>query len=270
MSQAVAEYTIDGARLGSEPYRFASASRAETRLEKKQGEVFLVAAALARIGYRRVALRSRESPEFAATVPTPGGPRKIGIEVTELVHPSSARWRNAIANVDAKVREAIDADPTLQAAISGWIVCVGLHRCPDRAAEPVLVSELLALLRNGLASGRPAGRVDERLPALARHEAIVASNASRGSRGIVVVQPGATSFDPWSLAPVARDRLALKRKRARTYDLTAPIWLIISLTDDRGVFGASLSDLRDLKPAIDPYERVTIDSAYGSATWADR
>ncbi len=51
---AVADFTVDGRRLGAEPYQLASRSRHETRLEQKQSETFLAAHALAHLGYRDV------------------------------------------------------------------------------------------------------------------------------------------------------------------------------------------------------------------------
>jgi hypothetical protein len=99
--EAIAEFTIDGGRLGAQPYRLASGSRHETRLEQKLSETFLVAHALAHLGYRNINLKARESPDFCVSFPTAvgSGNGTIGIELAELVEPESARWYNAIENV---------------------------------------------------------------------------------------------------------------------------------------------------------------------------
>ncbi len=262
----VGEFTVDGRRLRAEPYRPISGSRHETRLEQKQSETFLVAHALAHLGFRHVALEPDESPDFRATFPLGVG-EPIGIEVAELVEPDSARWRNAIENVRIGVRDAVDADPMLQAAITGRYVNLNLWRCPNRSAESRLLREILELLGSGALAAERHGRrlVDTRFPTLVEHWAHLRVTSFDG--GSIDVTASAHSFDPRGLAPVALKVIERKRKKARRYDATAPLWLVLSVTDQRGVFGDSLDLLERFNIEIAPYERVIVSYEGRAVVW---
>lgn len=262
--QAVADFSIDGRRLGAEPYRLASRSRHETRLEQKQSETFLLAHALAYLGYRNVALAARESPDFRATFADRSA---VGIEVAELVEPSSARWRNAIENVRIGVRDAVDAEPALQVALAGHYVSLNLWHCPSRTAEGRLLREIPALLRSdALHAARQGNRiVDPRFPTLAEHWAHLYVSPFDGA--YVDVTASAHSFDSRSLARVALKVLERKQKKARHYDTTAPLWLVLSVTDQRGVFGDSLDLLERLEVPIASYERVVVYNEGRAVIW---
>ncbi len=266
---AVADFTIDGRRLGAEPYQLASSSQHETRLQQKQSETFLVAHALAHLGYRDVELRARESPDFRATFPITASPANgtIGIELAELVEPDSARWANAVENVRIGVRDAVDADGTLRAAISGRYVSLSLWRCPNRSAERRLVREISELLGSDAIAAECHGNriVDARFRALVEHWAHLHVTTFDG--GYVDVTASAHSFDPRSLAQVALKVLERKRKKARDYDITVPLWLILSVTDQRGIFGDSLDLLERLDVVIDPYERVVVYNEGRAVIW---
>ncbi len=255
---AVADFYIDGSRLGAEPYRLASASRHETRFEQKQSETFLAAHALAQLGYRSVALQSRESPDFCATFVPVESPRvAFGIEVAEIVDAESARWRNAIENVRVGVRDALDADSSLKAAVGDRCVNVTLWRCPSRSAERHLQREITELLRSAAIADQQGRRVvDMRFPALVEHWAHLYVSASRVGR--VDVTAAAHAFDSRSLVHVALKVLERKRKKARAYDTSAPLWLVLSMTDRRGVFDESLEVLERLSVSIEPYERFIV------------
>jgi hypothetical protein len=42
------------------------------------------------------------------------------------------------------------------------------------------------------------------------------------------------------------------------YDRAAPLWLILCVTDQRGIFSDSLDLLASVNVAIEPYERVVV------------
>jgi hypothetical protein len=265
---AMANYLIDDRRLGAEPYEFTYGSRHETRLAQKQSETFLVAHALAGLGYREVALQSRESPDFRATLPAGAG--AVGIEVAELVEPESACWRNAIENVCVRVRDAVDADPDLQAAIAGRYIDIRLLQCPKRAAERRLVSEIQALLRSYALTARYDGNriVDDRFPTLTEHCTHLHVTSFAGAH--VDISASAHSFDSRSLVPVALEVLRRKQKKAQAYDRTLPLWLVLSVTDQRGVFGDSLDVLESIRASIEPFERVMICNEGRVISWDRR
>ncbi len=156
------------------------------------------------------------------------------------------------------VRDAVDADAALQAATRGRSVSLNLWHCPNRSAERRLVREISELLRSDAITAERHGNriVDARFPALVEHGAHLHINTFDGA--YVDVTASAHSFDSRSLAHVALKVLERKRKKARGYDMTAPLWLILSVTDQRGVFGESLDVLERLTVEIEPYERVLV------------
>jgi hypothetical protein len=265
--RALADFTIDGRRLGAEPYQRISRSFHETRLERKQGEAFLLSCVLAHLGHRDVALRARESPDFTATF---GSAISIGIEVAEVVEPKSARWRNAIENVRIGVRDAVDANPNLQIALANRYVSLDLWRCPERTAEFRLIREIPQLLLSDLLSGGSLGSriTDKRFPTLVEHWAHLYVNAFDG--GYIDVTAAANSFDPRGLAEVALKVLKRKQKKAHAYDTTFPLWLILCVTDQRGVFSESLDLLERFEVDITPYERVIIFDNGRAVIWEPR
>lgn len=139
--------------------------------------------------------------------------------------------------------------------------------CPNRSAERRLVREISELLRSDAITAERHGNriVDARFPTLVEHGAHLHISTSNGAH--VDVTASAHSFDPRSLAHVALTVLKRKRKKARGYDLTAPLWLILSVTDQRGVFGKSLDVLERFDVAIEPYERVVVYNDGQAIVW---
>jgi hypothetical protein len=251
---AVGDFSIDGRRLGAEPYRHTSKSRHETRLVQDQSETFLVAHALANVGYRHVALRKGERPDFVGTF-VDGV--QVGVEVAELVEPQSARWRNAVENVRVGVRDMVDSDPALRAALAGRLLSVALWRCPSRVAEFRLKREIAQYVLLGPSTTRAGNRItDPRFPELTAHWAHVYSFESK--LGHLDVTGPANAFDSRAMVEVALKVLERKRRCAAGYDATFPLWLVLVVTDLMGIYGDSLDVLERLAPAIHPFERVII------------
>ena len=167
------------------------------------------------------------------------------------------------------VRDAVDADPTLKAVIGGSYVSISLWHCPNRSAERRLLQEILKLLRSKpLAVGCNGSRiVDARFPTLVGHWAHLYVRTFNGA--YVDVTASAHSFDPRSLAKVALKVIDRKRKKARSYDTGSPLCLILSVTDQRGVFGESLDLLERSNVVFEPYERVIVYNE-GRAVILDR
>ncbi len=168
------------------------------------------------------------------------------------------------------VWDAVDSDPELQEAIKGRFVSLNLWHCPKRSAELRVQREILELLRSDALAAESHGRrlVDPRFPALVAHWAHLHVTAFDGA--YVDVAASAHSFDSRSLAPVALKVLERKRKKASRYDLPAPLWLILCVTDQRGVFGDSLDLLERFDLAIEPYERVVVYNEGRAIIWDRR
>jgi hypothetical protein len=168
----IADYNLDGSRLGSQPYRMrpgprgAAPSPHETRLEQAQGEAFLAATILWRLGYRGIALSKTERPDFVVDLDN----RQIGLEISEIVEEDSARWCNAIEDLRIIVRDAVDANPAIIGALQQRYVSISFWHCPKRSVVTALRDEIVAFLAAGAAFALPQSRVvDQRFPLLTEH-----------------------------------------------------------------------------------------------------
>jgi hypothetical protein len=258
----IAEYTLDGVRLGSVPYRMqlgphggAAPSVHETRLEKSQGEAFFAATILWRLGYRAARLTKSERPAFQVSVEG----SEIGLEISQIVEADSARWRNSIEDLRIAVLDALDSDPAARVGLRGRYVSVSFWRCPKKSAVLALRDEVLAFVTDGAMFTLPHSRVvDPRFPLMSEHWAHVHVSDSEVGKGVIDVCASAYSFARDGLIGVALERLEEKRERAVAYDATRPLWLGLFITDQRGLFGETLQQLGRLSPTIAPYELVAV------------
>jgi hypothetical protein len=84
--------------------------------------------------------------------------------------------------------------------------------------------------------------------------------------GFLQFQPGANSFSPLGMVPVASTVLYRKKKLASSYEVT-PDWLVLGVTDQRGDFSASVSYLKSIAPEIEPFKRVMTYHAGDIVDW---
>jgi hypothetical protein len=89
-----------------------------------------------------------------------------------------------------------------------------------------------------------------------------------GSPHILHVQAVAHSFSPLALAPVVYRRLERKRRSAVRYGVQ-PIWLVLGITDLRGVWDASVELVSTSCPAIEPSSRVILCGGPRVVVWED-
>jgi hypothetical protein len=79
---------------------------------------------------------------------------------------------------------------------------------------------------------------------------------------------GGARVSPMSLAPIALKRLDVKRKLAARYGV-APLWLVLTVTDHRGVQDESMDFLGSGCPSIAPYDRVIVCDPGRTVIWAN-
>ena len=91
--------------------------------------------------------------------------------------------------------------------------------------------------------------------------------ASGGGTHIFHVQAAAHSFDPLSIAAITQRRLEAKRRKGLLYGVT-PLWLVLGVSDIRGVWGESMTLLASSCPAIEPYDRVIVHNGSEALTWS--
>lgn len=257
---AVADCTRDGVRIGSLPPEMMTPCRHESRYAQKYRELQLAAHALVAAGLTRFDLSPGERPDFQLR----HGSESVGLEVAELVEPESARTTNAIRNMDVTLREGLDSDHSLRSAVGDRAIAFSPWLTPKRSAERQLVAEFQDFIR--LSSPVMLGNMvnDARMPTLRAHRTHVYIGHFTG--GLVDVRAPGGSFNPSGLVRVAYKVLDRKRERAASYT-GARLWLVMAVTDDAGVFDASVDVLGSMLPDIRPFEFVLVRSHRRLAIW---
>lgn len=239
------------------PWRMRSDSEHESRFAEKDTELMATAQMLARLGHSGAALTSGEAPDF--TVRLRGG-ESLRIEVSEVVARESAHHTNAMHDLQIALRDAVDADPTAWPTDAFVSFNFGpmVQRPPHAREREAIVAEALDVLRSG--QYREIGErafFDARHPMLQSLGAWLYVGPLEGrERGHVDISSGAFSFSDTSLVDVALDRLEVKR--TLRYGGEGPLWLLLPVTDRRGLFHGTLQGFQALTPDIAPFDRVIL------------
>ena len=259
--EAVADCTRAGVRIGKLPFETRSKSMHETRATQKHSELLLAAHALVAVGLRRCDLVPGERPDFTLRY----GAEAIGPEVAELVEPASARVANATENIRIGIRELVDTDATLTAALGDRFISLRPWVCPKRSLERPMVEEYGRLIR-AIALPKMLGSQvnDPAYPAMRACKVHVYVSSFSG--GYVDFTTPPTAFDPQGLVPVATRVLERKRKKAAAYS-GGPHWLVMAVTDGMGTFDPSVDALGSFFPDIAPFEVVIIRGSSRVAVW---
>ena len=141
--EAVASSRRAGVRIGMLPFETRSKSMHETRASQKHSELLLAAHALVAVGLRQCDFVPGEGPDFTLRY----GAEVVGLEVAELVEPSSARVANATENIRIGIRELVDTDANLKAALRDRFISLRPWVCPKRSLERPMVEEYGRLIR---------------------------------------------------------------------------------------------------------------------------
>jgi hypothetical protein len=239
------------------PWRMRSDSEHEIRLAGKDAELMATAQTFARLGHSGVALTAGETPDFTAHL---RDGQVVRIEVSEVVAPDSAHHTNAIQDLQIALRGAVDADPTSwpSDAFVSFNFGPTMDRPPDARERDAIVAEAMDVLRSG--RYRQIGEqmfFDAAHPTLHRLGAWLHVGSLDGNeRGHVDIGSGAFSFSDTSLIGVARERLAAKRRLAYSGD--GALWLLLPLTDQRGLFHGTVEGFQALSLDIAPFDRVIL------------
>lgn len=274
-SREIADVLVDGRRLGEIRESLRTPDRFEVRPETKYREVFAVAAAIVRLGLDGAELvtlkpdgSERERPDLLMRY----GGRQYGVEASR-VEPT-ARERNVLIEIEREVNEALAADESLQPR--GLVVHFGVSALAvttlARGEQQKLRDEIVALLHGGylrfIPTGTPrhsvfaGGTVAGRLGMSVAVEDV--SGRSSGYGVLVrLLQDGAGD----SLVQPILEKLDGKRRSASApdYDRSNPLWLVLEVTEQTGMFAESISAVgADTTRAVDPFERVVV---HDGRTW---
>jgi hypothetical protein len=242
----------------------------ETRYGQSEAELRGILLGLETAGFPPRAVIMGDAPDALVTLD--GGP--IWVEHAEVIDPVSARYTNMMSDLDRDIKDAIAADPAANMKLHGQLVEIRLGACPKKSEVQRVRNALIELLRNGDHISFP----ERHLYKLTKPEPLTAIGTSLyrppwphgesgGSPFIIHIQSAAHSFDPLSLAPIAMRRLDVKRKLASRYAV-APLWLVLSVTDIRGIWDASMAQLGAGCPTIEPYDRVIVCDAGRALIWS--
>jgi hypothetical protein len=258
---AIGAMTIDRRPLVDEPYMTRSASAHDYRMAQKESELRFAAGALWNAGERDVAFTFGERPDLHAKL-VDG--RTIGIEVSEIIATDSARQSNALRDLNVALNDAVDADATLwpRETYLSFNMSAVQTSMPASRERTLIVEAIIAILRDHswerYDRTRPGG--PDALPAvLAQYGIWLHVGALPGNeRGYVEVGGPATSFDPTSLVDLIRGRIARKCALASGYDQERELWLLLVITDEKGVFTESVEIVTNSPPPFAPFSRLII------------
>jgi len=257
----VCEISLDGTLLrDTHPLR-RTPSLHEVRYSQKFGEAMIAARALARLDAGGIAIatggeRPNERPDLRAWI----GGVEIGIEVGE-VHPS-APATNAAIELSIALKELADSDPALRPHHAYLHIGRSPGRGGSDATPPKIRRRLITIVREILASGCYRGWLSDRIqlvqqwPGTALGYSLYVGPLPHAPAGYIKFDDSACSFDPRGLVSLALRMIARKRASAESYTGAIPLWLILGLTDERGVYTESLQWLAKQAVNIAPFNRV--------------
>lgn len=263
LMRIIAAYTFDGHQLLGRPWRIRNNSVHEQRYAAKDAELWTAAITLARLGERDVVLVGGEAPDFTATF---ASGLEMRLEVSEVT--ASPHRTNAMQDLRIALRDAVDAEPSLLPADAYVHFNFGpmVDRPPTARERAALVREAMAVLRAGEYRRWLSPRLFgiEESPTMHRFGTWVHVGTMKDStRGVVDFGDAGFTWLDTGLVDVACERL--EAKRGLQYRGAGPLWLLLPITDERGLFHRSVAAFQALTLDISPFDRIVLsyDGALG-------
>ncbi len=254
-------------RLGSMLTTMKSASPHEVQYGKSECELRGIALGLETAGFTPRAIALRDAPDALVTLDT----GDVWVEHAEIVDPISAQYTGMMHDLDRDVKDDIDADPSAKAQAIGQHLEIRIGVCPTKSQVRDFRRKIVDFIRSGKHLAIPERTftkiADEPFRSLATSMTRAPWNYKKPPY-IMHIQAAAHSFGPMSLAPIALKRLDVKRKLAARYGV-APLWLVLTVTDHRGVWDETMTFLGSGCPAIAPYDRVIVCDPGHAIIWAN-
>ena len=268
-SSALADVLVDGRRLGELEELLRTPKPFEVRPETKYREAFAAAVASVMLGLVGVELETRRpdgSPRERPDLLLRHGGRELGVEVSR-VEPTH-RERNALIEIEREVQEAIAAHEALKPR--GLMVQFGVSasavRTLRKGERDKLRDEILDVLRGDclrlIPLGSPkwtvfgSGTVASQLGMFVTIQDVAAMSSGYG----VMVRLEQDAAADALVKPIL-DALDAKRRDIEEpgYDLSNPLWLVLEVTEQTGVFAESISAVgTGPGRSISPFERVIV------------
>jgi hypothetical protein len=261
--------THPAVRFGAQVPRMASSSRHEVRYGKTERELRGLALGLITAGFTPRTIEVGDAPDALVTFED----GVVWVEFAEVIDAPSARYTNMMNDLSRDVKDCIDADPVASDAVRGHHLEFRLAACPSKSEVRTVREELLAFIRSRRHVSIQSRTLTQlSSPILQRIGATLYRadwcHTEDGSPHILNIQAAAHSFSPLSLAPIAYRRLERKRRLGFQYGVQ-PLWLVLGVTDIRGVWEMSIDLLSKSCPAIDPYSRVILYDGPRAIIWTN-
>ncbi|GEM_PF-3147493 len=269
----IAEFTVDGERLGAIPFDSVSGSRNDPRLSDRRAEIQSAAYTLARLGYQRVPLISRsaegaklESPDLDAFLP-----EHTGLEVAEGIGQIIKAREMEISNLEVALLDRRDADPSFSAALGAVSLWVDL--ASDLTAPRITKSERKSIdaeLQRFIRSRAHFQIADDDDPDFAAFPPAYPLLHKRGAHfgcrpsafPHIGIRGGAEAVDTSDTAGTAIAILNKHRNAARKYR-PVPTWMIMFLSEWVEFARDTVPAIAQLNPPIDPFVRCYVSDIVG-------
>jgi len=158
LRKRMADYLVDGVRLGTVDWRSRSGSRNDARLHRDSAEALTAALILALLRHTGIAIRSTDSlgkklerPDLDVTF---ADGIVIGVEAADVTSTAQGKHESEVASLVAHVRDLIDNDPSFASAFGNNHVTVFLasplledSRIKSRAEASRMYDETVAFIR---------------------------------------------------------------------------------------------------------------------------
>ncbi len=257
-------------RFGALVPQMASSSKYETRYGQTECELRGLILGLITAGFYPRVVAVGDAPDGLVAFDE----GDVWVEFAEVVDAPSARYTNMMANLTRDIQDDIDRNAQANFALKGHHLEFRLEVCPSKTDARGVRQELLDFIRSrSHAEIPPRTMVALTSGSLQRmqthlYRADWPHGATGGSPHVLHIQAAAHSFSPLSLAAIVYRRLLRKRHSGTRYGVQ-PLWLVLGVTDIRGVWDESLALLSRSCPAIDPYHRVIVHDGHCAITWGN-
>lgn len=270
----MADYLVDGTRLGSICWPSRSGSPNDPHLDVASGELLSAALILGLLGHERVAIVSKDSngqklerPDLNVSF---ADGKSIGVEIADVIATPQAKHDAESDAVVTYIRDLLDNDPAFSAAFGNRRITVAItsplserQLIEGKSEGSQVRNEIEAFFRTG-----------KHLNAKKRWEAF-------GSDGATLTSRGATWYANESDVPyfdMAHGRMnaselsglvdvirVLERHRnAAAGYRSGSTWLLLLLTDTWEFLRDTLREVEAAKLEIAPFERCYVADTSGS------
>ncbi len=276
MQRRRADFTVDGQRYGSLLPETRSGSPHDERLTKRSEEIVTGAFILARLGYKRIQILTRDPNGVSLERPDLDvrfeDGNELGLEVAQAATTNRMKHDSHMAELEHKIGDLIDSDPSFAQDFGPYYVTIsassvlGERDVQSKKQTQALIGDVEAFIR----SGRHRKQEDPddpddrwfgpKYPTLHARGATFFSSPS-------AIGPEFNTLDGGTVNPHPETDEVIRildqhRRQAIDYR-TKHTWIAMYLTDPFEAFRNTAGAIAALQPAIDPFEQFHLADRVG-------